>query len=304
MKDKIPVLIDTDLGDDIDDAFALCLAMQSPELEILGVTTVHRCAKQRAKMAKALLTAGGFSSVPVHAGRSKPLFRNTVHGRVLNYNDLPHSYAEEYDSVRYDGDDAVAFLIGALERSERKITLITLGALTNIALLLQTRPDLADKIERLCIMGGAFSMNWGEYNFSCDADAAAVVMESGLPIYCVGVDITFRCKLSGELLERVQTHPHPCLQMLNRMRKKWRGDVYLHDPLALMCAFDDRFVTWQPMVCEVEREARYANGYVVNLSDYNWGHEAKDSKLMVATDVNAAAFAEEYVRRVTRFPNG
>ena len=60
MKERIPVIIDTDLGDDIDDAFALCLAMQSPELEILGVTTVHRCAAYRAKMAKSLLNAGGF----------------------------------------------------------------------------------------------------------------------------------------------------------------------------------------------------------------------------------------------------
>lgn len=173
MKERIPVIIDTDLGDDIDDAFALCLAMQSPELEILGVTTVHRCAAYRAKMAKSLLNAGGFCEVPVYAGESKPLVRESVHGRPLDYGEKPHSYAEEYDATEYDGDDAVSFIVGTLEKSDRKITLVTLGALTNIALVLQKRPDLFKKIEKLCIMGGAFSMNLGEYNFSCDPDAAA-----------------------------------------------------------------------------------------------------------------------------------
>lgn len=166
MKERIPVIIDTDLGDDIDDAFALCLAMQSPELEILGVTTVHRCAAYRAKMAKSLLNAGGFCEVPVYAGESKPLVRESVHGRPLDYGEKPHSYAEEYDATEYDGDDAVSFIVGTLEKSDRKITLVTLGALTNIALVLQKRPDLFGKIEKLCIMGGAFSMNLGEYNFS------------------------------------------------------------------------------------------------------------------------------------------
>ena len=83
MKDRIPVLIDTDLGDDIDDAFALCLAMRSPEIRVLGVTTVFRCAKYRAKMAKALLCAGGFSEIPVYAGESKPLECTSVHGHPL-----------------------------------------------------------------------------------------------------------------------------------------------------------------------------------------------------------------------------
>ena len=304
MKDKKLILIDTDLGDDIDDAFALCLAMCSPEIELLGVTTVFRCASHRAKMAKALLRAGGFGNVPVHAGRSRPLACTTVHGREIDYGEAPKSYAEEYEDVLYDGDDAPDFLIEVLERSARKITIVTLGALTNIALVLQRRPDLYAKIECITIMGGAFSMNWGEYNFCCDPDAAAFVLDSGLPIRCVGVDVTFCCKLSGELLDRVQTHPHPCLRMLGRMRKKWGGEVYLHDPLALMCAFDDRFVKWQPMVCAVESGGKYANGYVINLSDPNWRRDAAHSNLLVATSVDAEAFTREYVRRVSGFPGG
>ena len=301
MKDRIPVLIDTDLVDDIDDAFALCLAMRSPEIRVLGVTTVFRCAKYRAKMAKALLCAGGFSEIPVYAGESKPLECTSVHGHPIDYSELPHSYAEEYEGVEYDGDDVVVFLIRALESSEKKVTLVTLGALTNVAKVLQARPDLFGKIEKLCIMGGSYSMNWGEYNFCCDPKAASIVMGSGLPMQCVGVDITFQCKLSGQLLEEVVKHPHPCLQMLNRMRKKWAGEVFLHDPLALICSFNDSFITWQPMICAVESDAEYANGYVVKLSDPNWRKSAAESKQLVATAVDANAFTREYVRRVTEF---
>ena len=96
----------------------------------------------RAKMAKSLLNAGGFCEVPVYAGESKPLVRESVHGRPLDYGEKPHSYAEEYDATEYDGDDAVSFIVGTLEKSDRKITLVTLGALTNIALVLQKRPVL------------------------------------------------------------------------------------------------------------------------------------------------------------------
>ena len=149
MKERIPVIIDTDLGDDIDDAFALCLAMQSPELEILGVTTVHRCAAYRAKMAKSPAYTGTSQNPPAVRSDFAIFARESVHGRPLDYGEKPHSYAEEYDATEYDGDDAVSFIVGTLEKSDRKITLVTLGALTNIALVLQKRPDLFGKIEKL-----------------------------------------------------------------------------------------------------------------------------------------------------------
>ena len=209
MKEKIPVLIDTDIGDDIDDAFALCLAMRSPEIRLLGVTTVHRCAKHRARMAKALLRAGGFGYVPVHAGDSRPLKCTSVYGRPIDYADLPHSYDSEYDDVSYDGDDAVSFLAETLKKSSDKVTIVTLGALTNLARLLCEHPEVHEKIGLTCTMGGAYSMNWGEYNFCCDPEAAAVVLESGLPQHCVGVDVTFQCKLNGELLEQSVRSPIP-----------------------------------------------------------------------------------------------
>ena len=77
--------------------------------------------------------------------------------------------------------------------------------------------------------------------------------------------------------------------------------MYLHDPLALFCAFDDSLVRWQPMVCSVEKDAKYANGYVINFTDPNWRKSSANSNLSVAVGVDASAFIREYVRRVTGF---
>ncbi len=299
MEKKIPVIIDTDLGDDIDDAFALCLAAQSPEIQLLGVTTVHRCPQYRAKMAKALLNAAGMQ-VPVHAGIAKPLKVQTVHGKTLNYTQKPLSWAEEFASIEYDGNDAVDFLVKTIESSQEKVTLVTLGALTNVATLIMRRPDLKEKIQ-LSIMGGAFLRNWGEYNFSCDPDAADIILQSGIQARCVGIDITFQCKLSGDLLGKIANHTHPCLQMLSRMRCMWEWGVLLHDPLALMSVFDPSFVTWEKMVCAVETQGKCANGYVVNFSDSNFGQDASSSNLSVGIAVDSDRFVREYVRRVSSF---
>ena len=302
MKNRIPVIIDTDLGDDIDDAFALCLAVQSPEIELLGVTTVHRCPKFRAKMAKALLNAAGYPSIPVHAGLAEPIKTRVVHGKALDFSAKPISWTEEYKNVEYDGDDGVDFLIRTIEASKEPVTVVTIGALTNVATLFKLRPDLKEKV-RLSIMGGAFLRNWGEYNFSCDPDAADFVLQSGVETRCVGVDVTFQCRLNGELLDKVIKNPHPCLQMLSRMRCMWDWGVLLHDPLALMSVFDPSFVTWQKMICRVETCGNCANGYVVNLSDTNFAQDASESKFSVGVAVEAEAFAREYVRRVASMGN-
>lgn len=297
---KIPIIIDTDIGDDIDDAFTLCLAMQSPEIELLGVTTVHRCPKYRAKIAKALLNAGGFSHIPVHAGIAHPLKTEIVHGKKLDYNKKPLSWSQEFENVCYDGDDAIDFLIKTIENSEEKINVVTIGALTNVATVLQKRPDLKEKIN-LTVMGGAFLRNWDEYNFACDPHAADFIVQSGIPTKCVGIDITFKCRLQGELLRKIAENNHPCLQMLCRMFNLCEHGVLLHDPLALTCVFDPSFVTWQKMICAVETEGKYANGYVVNLSDSNFGNDASNSNFEVGVEVDSTGFVKEYVRRVSSF---
>ena len=298
---KIPVIIDTDIGDDIDDAFALCLAMRSPELRILGVTTVFKDTVKRAKIAKKLLTDGGLSLVPVCAGSQKPFNQTKVYGKKIDIKEPPICYDEKFDTCEIDSTDAVDFIIETLEKSDEKITIITLGALTNIAHVILKRPDLLNKIEQISIMGGAFLVNWCEYNFCCDPYAANIVIDCGIPIRCVGIDITFKCMLTKEQMQQIEESSHPCLKTLISLRKKWAYKVHLHDPLALFCAFNPSYVKWEDRVCEVEVQGKLTPGNVVTLTENNWPIPQGKKTIKVGVDINATEFTEECFNRLISF---
>ena len=294
---KLPIIIDTDIGDDVDDAFALCLAMASPEVSILGVTTVYCDTVKRARIAARLLREGGFPGVPVHAGRGLPLKTRTIYGRPLEPDKTPSGYDAGFDGERIDGGDAVGFIIRTLESAREPVCIVTMGALTNIAAVLTERPDLKKKISFLSVMGGAFNMNVGEYNFCCDPEAASLVLSCGAEIKCAGLDVTFKCSVNGGYAPLLEKAEAKALKTLFKMRKQWGGEVYLHDPLALMSAFDPSYVDWEERRCEVECGASLTNGYVVNLSDWNW-RQRPAGNLKVGVGVRADAFTGECMKRI------
>ena len=299
--EKYKVIIDTDIGDDIDDAFALLLAMKSPELEILGVTTVYKDTVKRAKIAKALLISGGFASIPVYSGEKMPINSPTLFGREVDFDQPPLSFEKQFDNIQIDGTDGVDFIIRTLEQSLQPITIITLGALTNIARVLQKRPDLKNKIARLSVMGGAYLVNLCEYNFTCDPDAANEVLQSGIAADCVGVDITFKCYPSKEQLKKLENHSSECIKILLKMKKNWTHQVFFHDPLAVMCVFDKQFVTFEKRLCEVETKGKVTRGYVANLSDFNWQQSAEKSRQFIGINVKGEDFVEKCMERLLSY---
>lgn len=297
------VIIDTDIGGDIDDAFALCLAMKSPELDIRGVTTVYGDTLKRARIAKALVRAAGRGDIPVYAGEGVPLGgQDIIYGRKNDFHAHPQSYSAEYDGVEVDGTDAVSFIISELEKAEEgEYTLITLGALTNIARVLDRRPDLKGRIGRISVMGGAFLINLGEFNFSCDPPAADAVLNCGLSVYCVGVDITFKCSPSEVQLGKLRQHTAPCIKMLMKLNEAWGSKIFLHDPLAVLCAFDPGLVRFEKRICRVETKGEFTSGCVSNQSDFNWQLDPKDSPLWVGVEVKGDEVVEKCMERLLSY---
>lgn len=293
------LLIDTDIGGDIDDAFALCLALGSPELEILGVTTVFQCPVQRAQIAKALLAAAGRGDIPVVAGEAKPLGQTELYGRPIDFETKPLSYGAEFEKTEIDGRDGVDFLIRTLESQGEPVTVVTIGALTNLAAVLTKRPDLKNRIEKFCVMGGAYDRNYAEYNFACDPEAARIVLRSGISCDLVGTDVTFRCMMGERQLARLAASSSSAIRLLLSLNKSWGHNVYLHDPLALYNAIDSQYLTFQNREIEVETKGKLTRGVAVTLSDWNWQLPAND-KLRVAVDVRAEEFVEECTRRILR----
>ncbi len=294
------IWIDTDIGDDIDDALALLLAMASPELEIAGVSTVFGAVDKRAQIAKALLAMGGYEHVPVYAGCVKPVKQRAVFYEKVDGARVPKTYLPEVFSRYAYAHGAVEALRDALLASDDGLTVVTIGALTNIARLLGKYPQAAKKIKRLHIMGTAVGLNLNEFNITCDPEAAAVVLNSAIQKKVVGLDVTFQCTLSDAQRERLFACSSECVKTVMEMSRRWSHGMVLHDPLALASAFTQEFLTFVPGNLFVCRKGKYARGKCVDLTDFNW-HVPPREDLSTASKVDAKKFTDFYVERICAF---
>jgi inosine-uridine nucleoside N-ribohydrolase len=204
----IPVIVDCDPGHD--DAIALMLAAASPEIDLLGVTTVagNTTIDKTTRNALAVLELIGRTDVPVAMGSDVPLERNLVtaehvHGSTgLDGPELHNPPMQPHEL------GAVSYLARTLAASDRRITLIPVGPLTNIAMLISAHPDLVEGIERIVLMGGAINLGnitpAAEFNIFVDPEAADLVFRSGLDITMIGLDVTHQARLTTDHADQLR----------------------------------------------------------------------------------------------------
>jgi inosine-uridine nucleoside N-ribohydrolase len=202
------MLLDCDPGHD--DAIALLLALASPEVELLGVTTVsgNQTLDKTTANALRLLEFVGRTDVPVAAGADRPLVRDRyvagyVHGESgLDGPDLPPAQSSPVD------EHAVDFLAQQLLGSERPVTLVPTGPLTNIGLLLARHPGVTPRIERIVLMGGAIAEGnvtpAAEFNIWADPEAAHRVFTSGVDVTMIGLDVTHKALLTPARVDELR----------------------------------------------------------------------------------------------------
>ncbi|HYJ39224.1 MAG TPA: nucleoside hydrolase [Steroidobacteraceae bacterium] len=233
-----PVIFDTDIGTDVDDAYALVALIRRPELELLGVTTVSSDAVARARLAAKLLSVAGgkWSSVPVYAGISTA----TQYMKQVEW-------ADGFTSPSLHDDGGIEFMRRQINARPGEITLIAVGELTNIAALLESEPGIGKKIRAISLMGGAVHRGYApgskpepEWNIKSNAAAARTVFTSGVPLLVAPLDSTADLKLTPDM--RVQlfsrgTPLHDALAALDqvwRHTNHWKGnDPTLFDVLAV-----------------------------------------------------------------------
>lgn len=243
----LPVILDCDPGHD--DAIALILALASPELKVLAVTTSagNQTPDKTLNNALRILTLLGRHDIPVAAGAPKPLAReliiaDNVHGESgLDGPTLPDpAFAPQAMT-------GLELMAKCLRESPEPVTLVPTGPLTNIALLLAAHPELKPNIARIVLMGGAAGAgNWtpaAEFNIYVDPEAADMVFKSGIPITMCGLDVTHEAQVMDEDIARVRAITNPVAQcvaglldffMIYHRDPKWGfAGAPLHDPCTI-----------------------------------------------------------------------
>jgi purine nucleosidase len=286
-----PVIFDTDIGTDIDDAYALAALMHRPELELLGVTTVSSDAVARARLAAKLLhVAGGpWARIPVYAGISTA----TQYMKQVEW-------ADRFSSPSLHLDGGVEFMRRQINARPGEITLIAVGELTNIAALLNSEPGIGKKIRAIALMGGAIYRGYAagskpepEWNIKSNAGAARTVFTSGVPLLLAPLDSTADLKLTPELRVKIFARGTPfndalaSLDQIWRYTNHWKGnDPTLFDVLAVELVNPRAPYKLTALHVEVAEDGltRLVEGLEPNCQ--------------VALEVNAGAFLQEFVERL------
>jgi purine nucleosidase len=241
--DKHLVLLDTDIGDDIDDALALALALRSPEIELIGVTTVFGDTHLRARLAKHVLHVFERDDIPVAAGIQFPMLARHRPSGIPQAAILTAGANVEPAISNCSGPELI---IEKAMTYPGRLILLCIGPLTNVATALLMEPHLFMAIRSIVMMGGTSGIPWPEWNVRSDARAAQIVLAAGIPITLLGWNITTRCQLKAEDIERLRNKNTPQTRLLSELiaiwqqhRPRWQPAYpFLHDPLtiAALCA--------------------------------------------------------------------
>jgi purine nucleosidase len=289
------LILDTDLamgapGSDIDDGFALALALADPALRVDLVTTV-----------------GGNSDVVTSTRLTSELLE------VLGRTDVPVVQGAPA------GSDAAEEIVRRVLAEPGELTVVAIGPLTNVAEALALDPKVAEAVRQIVVMGGVFLEHTnvaampGEYNFWCDPEAAQAVLESGAPLRLVGLDVTRRVRLTREDAARLATtgkfgrraaeHTRSWIDFQERVKPREeieQGSCALHDPLAVAVVTRPDLVTWRPAYVAVSTADPVTRG--VAIADLLMWDPPPTANCEIATGVDANGFHEHFRAALARLP--
>jgi inosine-uridine nucleoside N-ribohydrolase len=308
VSEPTPVLLDCDPGHD--DAIALLLALASPELELLGVTTVagNQTLEKTTANALRVLEFVGRGDVPVAAGADRPLSRELfiaayVHGESgLDGPELPPPQGEPVP------EHAVDFLAAAILGADRPVTLVPIGPLTNVALLLARYPEVTGNVERIVLMGGAVAEGnvtpAAEFNIYVDPEAAWRVFHSGLPVTMIGLDVTHKALMVDGHAERLRG-AGDAGRMVAELYDFFIGyhrrtygveGAPIHDAVAVAQVLRPGIVETLHRHVDVDCESQLCRGRtVVDL----WHRTGNEPNADVGVDIDAGAFLELLCERIS-----
>jgi inosine-uridine nucleoside N-ribohydrolase len=250
------VILDTDIGDDIDDAFALALVLRSPELRLLGVETAFGDTELRARLVDRYLAAVGRRDIPVMAG---------VETKNMHFTQA--AYGRQWPDRKHG--NAIDFLLSQIRLHPGQITLIAIGPLFNIQAAIERDPATFKKLKRVVIMGGSVYRGYddnktgdtkrppsAEWNIVCDPAGAKALFGSGVPVYVMPLDST-QVHLEHTALGAMLAHGSPLTDQITLLYHQWTGanewrSPTLYDPVAVTYTIRPDLCPAKPMRLEVD----------------------------------------------------
>lgn len=298
---SLPVLLDTDIGSDIDDAVALAYLLAQPRCDLLGITTVSGEPHRRAALARAVCVAAGRGDVPIHVGLEAPLVVPPLQPRAPQAEVLGADALTEFTNR----PTAVDFLRETIRARPGEITLLAIGPLSNLGVLFALDPEIPSLLKQLVLMGGAYwtraaghtGATGAEWNLRCDPHAAALVFRAPVPrLLAVGLDVTTRCQMPSDEVRAKFKHSGPALELVSQMAEVWfrdRPEITFHDPLAAALIFEPGLCGATRRTVQVDTDSPRAQGQTYFDADTDGGpHE-------IASTVNAEAFFQHYFNIVS-----
>jgi inosine-uridine nucleoside N-ribohydrolase len=249
-----PVLLDTDIGDDIDDTFALSLLLRSPEVKLLGITTTYGDTRLRARLVDRYLAAVGRAEIPVAVGvptQAASSFTQAVYARRQAERKHP---------------DGVAFLLDQVRKDPGKITLIAIGPLGNIRAAIERDRATFRKLRRVVLMSGSIYRGYGppgtppavEWNARQDPDGLKTLLASGVPVYMLPLDST-QIALSADQQDRIFSAGTALTDQITLLYHQWKARSGWHptgpnlfDPVAVTYAIKPEICTAEALRIEVD----------------------------------------------------
>ncbi|PZE22809.1 nucleoside hydrolase [Paenibacillus xerothermodurans] len=265
---KQKIIIDTDIGTYYDDAFAVLYGVQSPEVDVLAVTTCYGDVDLRARIAKKILRVAGREDIPVCRGVGQPMDEYALMFGFEGENILTEEDMQD-ETLQASDTHAVDMIIEQVLKYPNEVTLITLGAVSNVAAAIIKEPKIVGKVKELIIMGGVIvpivdekgvtRSPIEEYNLNNDTKAAKIVFDSGMNITLVPIDVTLKVPLTPAQVHRINTTDTPIARLVSDILAVWppqekqiylsvgipteHTGLWLHDPLTIAVAFDRSFIT-------------------------------------------------------------
>ena len=282
------IIIDTDIGDDIDDAFAVALALRSSELKILAFSTTFGDTATRAKLLDRLLGEMGREDIPIAMGRPGPT--------VGQFTQRP--YAEGGHFARRSHPDAVDLILDQIGSNPGEVTLVAIGPLVNIGALIDKDAVTFRKLRRVVLMGGSIERGYGdlgyfeprgpdaEWNIKNDIPSARKLFASGVPIYMMPLDAT-QLKLDEVKRAILFSSATPLTDALTLLYHEWGQQTpTLFDPMTIAFILDPALCPVRPMRITVDDQ-----GFTRNSSGA--------SNAQVCLNSDSAGFFRLYLRRVS-----